>query len=36
MEVPRLGPIRVDYGIPLNADEDQGSGRLHLISGIRF
>lgn len=36
MEVPRLGPIRVDYGIPLNPDEDQGSGRLHLVSGIRF
>lgn len=36
MEVPRLGPVRVDYGFPLNPDEDQGSGRLHLISGIRF
>ena len=36
MEVPRLGPIRVDYGIPINPDDDQGSGRLHLISGIRF
>jgi len=36
MEVPRLGPIRVDYGFPLNPDKDQGSGRLHLISGIRF
>lgn len=36
MEVPRLGPIRVDYGFPLNPDEDQGSGRLHMISGIRF
>ncbi len=36
MEVPRLGPIRIDYGFPLNPDEDQGSGRLHLISGIRF
>ena len=36
MEVPRLGPVRLDYGIPLNPDDDQGSGRLHLISGIRF
>lgn len=36
MDVPRLGPIRVDYGFPLNADEDQGNGRLHLISGFRF
>lgn len=36
VEVPALGPIRVDYAIPLNADDDQGSGRLHLISGIRF
>lgn len=36
VEVPALGPIRVDYGFPLNPDDDQGSGRLHLISGIRF
>jgi outer membrane protein insertion porin family len=36
MEVPRLGPIRVDYGFPLNPDSEQGSGRMHLISGIRF
>ena len=36
MEVPRLGPIRIDYGYPLNPDEDQGSGRLHLLGGFRF
>lgn len=36
VEVPALGPIRVDYGFPLNPDDSQGSGRLHLISGIRF
>lgn len=36
MEVPQLGPVRVDYGFPLNPDDDQGSGRFHLISGIRF
>ena len=35
-DVPRLGPVRIDYGIPLNADEDQGSGRLHFVSGLRF
>lgn len=34
--IPRLGPIRVDYGIPLNPDEDQGSGRLHLQTGLKF
>ncbi len=34
--IPRIGPIRLDYGIPLNADEDQGSGRLHLQGGFRF
>ncbi len=36
VDVPKLGPIRVDYGYPLNPDEDQGSGRLHLSSGFRF
>ncbi len=36
VEVPRLGPIRIDYGIPLNADEDQGSGQLHFQTGFRF
>lgn len=34
--IPRLGPIRLDYGVPLNPDEDQGSGRLHLQTGLRF
>ena len=35
--VPMLGPIRVDYGFPLNPDEDQSSsGRLHLATGFRF
>ncbi len=34
--IPRIGPIRLDYGIPLNADEDQGSGRLHLQGGFKF
>lgn len=36
VNVPLLGPIRVDYGFPLNPDEDQGSGRLHLTTGFRF
>ncbi len=35
-DIPRMGPIRVDYGFPLNADEDQGNGKLHLQSGFRF
>lgn len=34
--VPKLGPVRIDYGFPLNADEDQGSGRLHFSTGFRF
>jgi len=36
VDVPRLGPIRVDYGIPINPDSDQGHGRLHLLTGLRF
>ncbi len=35
-EIPRFGPIRVDYGIPLNPDDDQGNGRLHLTTGLQF
>ena len=34
--IPRLGPVRLDYGIPLNPDEDQGSGRFHIMTGFRF
>ncbi|MFA6239430.1 MAG: outer membrane protein assembly factor BamA [Candidatus Hydrogenedentales bacterium] len=36
VDVPKMGPIRLDYGFPLNPDEDQGSGRLHLQTGFRF
>lgn len=36
IEVPKLGPIRIDYGVPINPDEDQGGGRLHLTTGFRF
>ena len=36
MQIPFLGPLRVDYGIPLNPDGDQGTGRLHLQSLIDF
>ncbi len=36
VDIPRMGPIRVDYGFPINPDEDQGSGRLHLSTGFRF
>jgi len=35
-EIPKFGPIRIDYGIPLNPDEDQGSGKLHLTTGLQF
>ncbi len=36
VDVPKLGPFRVDYGVPLNPDDDQGNGRLHLMTGFRF
>ena len=35
-DVPRLGPFRLDYGVPINPDDDQGNGRLHLATGFRF
>ncbi|UCD58034.1 MAG: outer membrane protein assembly factor BamA, partial [Candidatus Hydrogenedentota bacterium] len=28
-----LGPIRIDYGFPLNPDDDQGNGRVHFTTG---
>lgn len=31
-----VGPLRLDYGFPLNPDDDQGSGRLHFTTGISF
>lgn len=35
--VPMFGPIRVDYGHPLNAKRHQSSsGRLHMSTGFRF
>lgn len=36
VEVPRMGPIRLDYGIPINPEDYQGNGRLHLTTGFRF
>ncbi|MCK5861607.1 MAG: outer membrane protein assembly factor BamA [Candidatus Hydrogenedentes bacterium] len=37
VNVPMLGPVRVDYGYPLNPDESQSSsGRLHMSTGLRF
>ena len=35
-DVPRMGPIRIDYGWPLNPDGDQGGGKLHMQTGLRF
>jgi outer membrane protein insertion porin family len=35
-DIPQMGPIRVDYGFTLNPGEDQGSGRLHLTTGLSF
>jgi len=35
--VPMFGPIRVDYGYPLNPNKNQSSsGRLHMSTGFRF
>jgi outer membrane protein insertion porin family len=31
-----VGPIRLDFGVPLNPDDDQGSGRVHFTTGISF
>jgi len=36
VDMPRIGPIRVDYGFPVNPEGYQGSGRLHLTTGFRF
>ncbi|MBI2433930.1 MAG: outer membrane protein assembly factor BamA [Candidatus Hydrogenedentes bacterium] len=36
IDVPRFGPLRFDYGIPLNPDDDQGNGRFHFVTGFRF
>lgn len=36
VDVPRLGPIRIDYGFALNPDKDQGRGHLHLMTGFSF
>jgi len=34
--IPKMGPIRVDYGYPINPDGEQGSGRLHINGGFAF
>ncbi len=31
-----MGPMRFDYGFPLNPDDSQGSGRLHFSTGLKF
>ena len=36
LHVPFLGPLRIDYGFPINPDDDQGSGQLHLQTSLRF
>jgi len=36
LRVPLLGDLRLDYGIPLNPDDDQGSGQLHLMGLVDF
>jgi outer membrane protein insertion porin family len=36
VDVPRLGPVRLDYGVAINPDDDQGSGRWHFVTGFRW
>lgn len=31
-----IGPLRLDYGFPLNPDDDQGNGRIHFTTGLSF
>ena len=31
-----MGPMRFDYGFPLNPDDDQGNGQFHFSTGLRF
>jgi len=31
-----MGPMRFDYGVPLNPDDDQGNGRFHFTTGLKF
>ncbi|GAB4342477.1 MAG: outer membrane protein assembly factor BamA [Candidatus Abyssubacteria bacterium] len=31
-----VGPIRIDFGYPLNPDDDQGNGQVHFTTGISF
>jgi len=31
-----VGPLRLDYGYPLNPDDDQGNGQIHFTTGISF
>jgi len=36
-DIPKFGPVRVDYGYRVNPDEFESSGgKLHLTSGFRF
>jgi outer membrane protein insertion porin family len=37
LELPVVGPMRIDYGIPLQADEDNDSGgKFHVNVGYKF
>ncbi len=37
VDVPRLGPVRLDYAMPINPDRFQSSsGRLHFQTGLSF
>ncbi len=31
-----VGPVRIDFGYPLNPDDDQGNGQVHFTTGISF
>lgn len=36
IEIPGVGPMRIDYGIPINPDDTQGGGQIHFNTGFTF
>lgn len=37
LQLPVFGPVRIDWGFPINPDDDQGSSpRIHLNAGFGF
>jgi outer membrane protein assembly factor BamA len=36
IEIPGVGPMRIDYGIPINPDDTQGGNQIHFNTGFTF